>query len=59
MSRSNLKQRIDARDRLDRVRSLVELHHVEEPASRMGLAHGGRDRPGLAAGRNELVEKPA
>jgi len=52
----NLKQRIDARDRLDCDRRLVEPRNIEELPSRMGPAHRRRDRPRFAASFIEPVE---
>ena len=50
------EQRIDALDRLDRDRRLVDPRQVEELAPRMGPARRLDDRPRLAAGLVEPVE---
>src|SRR6266436_7677538 len=52
----DLKQRIDAFDRLHRDRRLVEPRYIEELPPRVSPAHGLRDRPRLAAGFIEPVE---
>ena len=44
------EQRVDAGDRLDADRRLVQSHQVEEVAPRMGPAGDLDDRPRLAAG---------
>src|SRR6266436_557120 len=52
----DLKQRIDAFDRLHRDWRLVEPRHVEELPPRVGPAHRRRNRSWLAAGLKEPVE---
>src|SRR5438045_7350680 len=50
------EQHIDALDRLDRDRRLVDAREIKELASRMGPAGRLDDRPRLAVGLVEPVE---